>query len=133
MASNLALITIALRDLAVISEGETPSAEQGSHALAVLNPLMEALEVDGLSLGYFAQSDTTATCPIPAWAEKGIAAALAVDMAPTYGATVSAELAKKYDDGMATIKRAAINGALEGADMSHLPGGVWRWSIETDT
>ena len=93
---------------------------------------MEALEVDGISLGYFAQSSTTDACPIPAYAERGISAYLALELAPIYGATASTELAKKYDEGMATIKRTAINLRLEGADMSHLPGGTGRYDILTD-
>ncbi|MFM2115592.1 MAG: hypothetical protein RI908_1333, partial [Actinomycetota bacterium] len=42
MATNLEIITDALRELNVISEIDTPSAEQGAHALRKLNDLLEA-------------------------------------------------------------------------------------------
>lgn len=106
--TNSDIITAALRDLCVISEIQTPSAEQASHALAELNDLMAELEEDGLKMGWFEQTTTSDPFPVPAPFKSGIAASLAARLAPNYGATVSIELAAKLDNGMSVIKRALI-------------------------
>lgn len=123
MSTNLEVISDALRDLNVISEVDTPSAEQGAHALRKLNELMETWTENDIALGYFKQTSTTDDCPIPDWAQKGVKAALSVDLAPTYGATISAELAKKYDDGFGMIQRKCINEKMRPARMDHMPIG----------
>lgn len=130
MTANVVLIGDALRLLNVISESETPSAEQGSHALRRLNQLMEVWEEEDVKLGYFAQSDTTATCPIPAYAEKGVTGVLALDLAATYGAEPSAACVKFAEDGYQLILRKAVNAKLQGVDMTHLGSGA-RFNIET--
>lgn len=136
MSTNIQIITRSLLDLNVIAEGTTPTADQGAFCLAALNALMETWDEDEKRLGFFHQSATGDTCPIPPWAEKGVAAALALDVAAHYGATVSAELGKKYDDGMAVISRQVIRQQLAGGlDMTHMPAGDGRRSsnIETDS
>lgn len=132
MTTNVQIIGDALRDLNVISEAGSPSANQGSHALRKLNQLLEAWSEEDKDLGYFAQSSTTADIPIPAWAEKGVTAALAIDLAPTYGATVSAELQKKYADGYGLICRKLIAKKLVPADNDHLPLGEGRYGNQYD-
>ena len=135
MATNIEVISDALRDLNVIAEVQTASAEQGAHGLRKLNEMLEAWTEQDIELGYFKQSSTTDDCPIPEWALKGVKAALAIDIAPVYGATVSAELAKKFDDGFGLIQRKCMVERMRGADMDHLPrGSGWlRGSrIETD-
>lgn len=125
MSTNLQVITDALRGLNVIDETETPSAEQGVHCLRQMNQMLaQWKEVDGIDLGYFEQSSTAATCPIPAWAEMGVAGKLALRVASDYGAEVSMGTAAKADDGYSAILRVLINQKLEGADMSHLPQGT---------
>jgi hypothetical protein len=109
MSTNILIISDALLDLGVINESETPSAEQGSHALRVLNQMLEAWEEEGVRLGWSEQTDTSADAPLPPYALKGVTAALALDLAPSYGgaASISPALTKKYDDGMALIYRKA--------------------------
>lgn len=124
MTTNLEVISDALRDLNVISEIDTPSAEQGAHGLRKLNEMMEAWTENGIELGYFAQTSATDNCPIPAWAVKGVKTALALEVAPTYGATISPELAKKYDDGFGMIQRKCIVEGMKPASTSHLPQGT---------
>lgn len=119
--TNLQVITDALRDINVIAETETPSAEQGSHALRKLNQMMEQWLIDGINLQYFAQTSTADNIPVPEYAEKGVTAALSIELAPTYGATVSVELAAKYDSGWGTICRKALQPPQ--ASMAHLPRG----------
>lgn len=124
MTTNIVVIGDALREINVISEVETPSAEQGAHGLRKLNEMVESWTESDVELGYFAQSSTTDDCPIPAWAEKAVKAKLAIELAPTYGASISAELLIKADEGWSTILRKCINEKLTGADMTHLPYGT---------
>lgn len=132
MSTNTEIITDALRLLKVLAEGETPSAEQASDALRRMNQMLATWEVDGVVLGYFAQSDSTTTCPVPDWAEKGVMGMLAIELAPEYGAQISQEAAKVADDGYSLILRRVMTLAMKGADMSHLGAGVWRFNILTD-
>lgn len=124
--TNLQVITDALRSINVVDETETPSSEQGSHCLRQLNQMLTAWEVNGINLGYFAQSSTAATCPIPDWAEQGVSAKLALRVSSHFGAQVPIGVIAAADEGYSTILRTALNLKLEGADMSHLPLGTGR-------
>lgn len=133
--SNSDLIADSLRDIGVIAETETPSPEQGATALRQLNQMIEEWEESEIRLEYFAQTSLSETCPIPAYAEGGITAMLAVRLAPVYGATVSAELAKKADDGMTLITRKAMHEKLKPvrADRPLGEGHPLRTNILNDT
>jgi len=96
--------------------------------LRKLNQLMEASKELDIDLGWFSQTATTDTIPIPDWAELGVTAALAIVMAPQYGATVSAELATTGDAFIEMIKRKSISEKLTNADMSHLPVGTGNYN-----
>lgn len=132
MSSNTQIISDALSLLTVLAEGETASAEQAAHGLRKLNQMMATWEIDNIVLGYFQQSDVTADCPIPDWAEKGVYGMLAVDLAPDYNKQLSPEAAKVVDDGYSLILRRVISLGMKGADMTHLGSGNRRWNIETD-
>ena len=121
--TNLDLITDALRSLNVINEVQTPSAEQGAHCLREQNQMLAQWAEDGVALGYFAQSNTTDTCPIPEWAEKGVKNKLAIQVAPNYSAEVPIAVIANADEGYSTILRRVVNLQLEGVDMSHMPLG----------
>jgi len=137
MATNLEIISDALRELNVIAEIDTPSAEQGTHGLRKLNEMLEAWTENDIELGYFKQTSTSDDCPIPAWAERGVKAKLAIDLASTYGATVSLELATKANEGYQTILRRCISDKLEPANMNHMPIGQGHygagWDINSDS
>jgi hypothetical protein len=109
MSTNLQIINDALLDLGVINESETPSAEQGSHALRVLNQMLEAWEEEGVRLGWCEQTDTSDDAPLPPYAFRGVTAALALELAPSYGGAASASpaLMMKFESGMALINRKA--------------------------
>lgn len=133
MSTNAQIIGDALSLLKVIAEGETPSAEHSAHGLRKLNQMLATWEVDGIALGYHAQTDATATCPIPDWAEKGVYGSLAIEVAADYGAQLSAEAMKTADDGYTLILRRIISLGMQGSDMSHLGAGGGRYNINTDT
>ena len=136
MPTTLDIIEDALREINVISEVDSASAEQGSYALRKLNQMMalwEERDID--NLGWYAQPDTTGTIPIPDYAELAVTTALAVAIAPKYGATVSPELAAVASSAFSTVQRKSISEKLTNADMSHMPlgDGHYRYDIETDS
>lgn len=133
MSTNTQIITDAMRLFGALAEGETPSAEQSSDALRKLNQMMSTWEVDSIVLGYHAQTDATATCPIPDWAEEGVMGQLAIKLAPEYGKTLTPEAAKVATDGFELILRRCISLGMKGADMSHLGAGGGWYNIQTDT
>ena len=123
MSTNLQIITDALRSINVIDETETPSAEQGIACLRQLNQMMAEWEVGDVVLGYFAQTSTADTCPVPDWAEGGVSGMLALRIAPDYGAQISIPVAAKADAGYSKILRTVINLKLKGANLNNLPVG----------
>jgi len=137
MTTNLVIIDDALGDIGVIADDESASAEQGKFCLRRLNQMMEAHKEDDISLGWFAQTATTAQIPIPDWAELGVVGMLALAIAPRYGATASAEAIRNADEYGGKILRKSLSESLTGLDMSHLPRGAGnrygRHNILTDS
>lgn len=132
MATNAEVIGDALRELNVIAEGQSVSAEQGLHGLRKLNEMIEEWTEREIELGYFAQDDGTDTCPIPPWAEKAVKLSLAIEMAPKYGATVSAELAMNALKAFQVVQRKSIVEKMQPANMDHLPLGSGKLGGWTD-
>ena len=135
MTTNVTIIGDALREINVINEVQSPSSEQGSQALRKLNQMMELWKEDGVDIGWFRQSSTTDTAPIPEWAEMPVTMGLCVVLAPQYGRSISAETAAKVNASMNTMKRKLIKEQMDNADMSHMPSGSKNgaWDINTDT
>ena len=136
MPTNANVINRALREINVINEVQTATAEQGAQALEKLNSLMEAWKEDSLDVGYFRQNSTTDTCPIPDYAEGAVIHALALECAPQYGATISNETLAKVTYYMKILRRKIIVERQQNADMTHLPSGAGhfgsRYNITTD-
>ena len=126
MTTNITIINDALRDINVISEIETASAEQGSFCLRRLNQMMEVWKEQDIDIGWFAQTTTTDTIPIPDWAELGVTSALSIACAPNYGASISPELAVIADVAVSVIQRKSLAEKQENAEMSQLPQGAGR-------
>jgi hypothetical protein len=132
LATNLEVIGDSLRELGVISETETASAEQGTHGLRKLNDLLEAWTEDGIELGYFAQSLTADDCPVPNWALRAVKLCLAPEIATAYGAKVSPELGVKIDDAYTALLRKSQVENLPEANMDHMPRGSGSFGSTTD-
>lgn len=126
--TNLELINRALRELNVISEGENASPEQGSQCLAKLNGMMEVWRENGIDFGWYAQSATSGTAPVPQYAELAVHTGLAILCASQYGASVSPETEAIADRTYNVLLRQAINNELDNVDMSHLPEGSGHFS-----
>jgi len=137
VSTNLEIITDALRLLGVVSESETPSPEQGAHALRRLNRMIEQWTENDIELGYFAQSNTTDTCPIPLWAERGVISKLAQDLRAVYpSSSLEASVFDDSQNGFGTIARRSLLDKLKPSDMSHMPAGEGHYcglSILTDS
>lgn len=121
--TNADLIADALRELNVISEIQTPSAEQYAHALRKLNQMLAKWLEDGIEFGFYPQSSASDTCPIPDYAETGVTLALAIACASNYGATVSQELGATAASAYETILRTSINARLPVGRMLNRPCG----------
>lgn len=81
-------ITDVLRQLAIISEIETPSAEQGQDALTKLNDLMADLAEDGVDFGYNPKATTAEDLILPDGQKRGLKAMLGMSLADGYGLPV---------------------------------------------
>jgi hypothetical protein len=127
MSTNAQVIGDALKLLGVIHRGGSLPPEEGADALRALNQMLERWTEDGIELGYFAQSDTTATCPIPAWAEQGVTSKLAQRLSADYPSSqLPAWVMNDDENGYATILRKVIVENAPVADMSHMPSGTPR-------
>jgi len=123
LATNFEVISDALRLINVISEIDSPSAEQGTHGLRVLNDLMESWTVDGVELGWFTQTEATDDCPVTDGALLAVKTSLATTLATTYGATITAELGVMASNAYKTLVRNTVRDQSVPSDMSHMPLG----------
>lgn len=125
MTTNVTIIGDALRLLNVIAEGQSVSAEQGTPALRALNQMMAAWEEDGVEIGYFAQSSTTDTIPVPDWAEKGVTSKLAQRLQASYpGSQLEPWVHDNSQNGVGLIDRKCMVESLKPARMDTvLPSG----------
>lgn len=123
MSTNNEVMTAALRKLNVLAIGQTIGGEQGLTLLPILNDMLEEWTEREVELGYFAQSDATATCPIPAHSERAVKANLAVAAAPSFSAPIPPEVALEADETFRALQTKCIAEKMSGADMSHLPAG----------
>lgn len=121
----ITLISDSLLELGVINESETPSAEQGAHALRKLNQMLEEWEEAGIKLGWCEQTDITNTAPLPPYAERGVTLRLAMALAPSYGgaASVSESLVAETQEAYGRIQRKTALKNIVATDTSNMPRG----------
>jgi hypothetical protein len=123
--TNLEVIEVSLKLLGVIGQSETASDEQGAGALVALNQMLERwAAVDGIELGYFAQTSTADDCPIPAWAEQGVQSKLAQRLTADYPSnSAPAWVANDEENGYSSILRKSTHENMKPQDMRHMPSG----------
>jgi hypothetical protein len=134
----LQLIEDALREVNVISEVGSASAEQGKYALRKLNQMMALWrETKDIDIGYFSQTDTSSTLPIPEWTELAVTLGLAIAIASKYGATASTELVATANAAISGVQTRVMVDKKTGVDLSYLPVGSGHYgrgnSILTDS
>lgn len=129
----LEIVTDALRNIGVISETETPSAEQGADGVRKLNELMASLAEDGIDLGWPQIADTSVSVSIPLGEVRTIKALLAINMAPIYGAVVTEPVAAVAGAGYTRMLRNAMLLAQRPASLwtvSHGEGSESTYDIQ---
>ena len=132
MSTNLELINRALRELNVIAENHNASAEQGSQCLTKLNNMLELWKEMGIDFGWYEQTSTAGTAPVPDYAELAVVNNLAIVCASQYGATASAELVAVADRAYSALLSKSIREQLDNADMSHMPSGSGHYGSRYD-
>jgi hypothetical protein len=129
----LEIVTDALRNIGVISEIETPSAEQGADGVRKLNELMASLAEDGIDLGWVPIDDTGDTVVFPAGEVRSIKALLSANLAPIYGAEIPSPVAAVAGSGYSRMLRNALILSQNAASLStihHGSGSVSNYDIE---
>ena len=117
--TNLQVLTHAYQKAGIISEGGTPSAEQGQVALRLLNQMMAEWEIDGLEFpSWFPQTANSDTCPIPEFAELAVSNKLAVLLCTEYGVAASAELGVMARMSYDAVLRKRANQRLRPVDLN---------------
>ena len=127
------IVRDALQLLNVITEIDTPSAEQGVHGLRVLNDMMAFWLDRGLDVEYVPSDDLTADVDVDRAALRAMKYGLAVELGQHYRGTLTPDVAAVADQSWDVLKRSRL--VIEPLDMSHLTRGSGygeRYNIETD-
>lgn len=126
----LDIITDALKDIGVVGQTATPSAEQGSHAVGKLNDLMASMLEDGIDLGWVEIDSTTDTVVIPVGHVSTIKALLSVALSSVYGAEVPPAVAGKASNGYSRLLGQAFSLEISRSQSDTLPAGNMQRSGE---
>jgi len=132
MSTNLDLINRALREINVIAENQNASSEQGSQCLVKLNNMLEMWKEVGIDFGWFTQSSTSGTAPVPDYAELAVVNNLAIISAPQYGTTANAVTVAVADRTYRMLLSKFQREQLDNTDMSHLPAGSGKFGSGYD-
>lgn len=127
MATNLEIITFAYQKIGVIDENSSPSYEQGQTALTVLNDYLLNEAADGMRLGWFKQTLTSATAPLRDQDVHGVKLLLARQLATHYGITIQNPI---LIDDINTAKTQLVKRSLQYSEsdfseLSRPQGGPW--------
>ncbi len=121
MATNLDVITDALRKANIINVRQTPSGTQGANGLTLLNDMMSDWQEDGIELGFFPQTSLSATIPVEDKHLRGIKANLARAEAADHGIELSSEAVRIAELTHARLAKSTTEEFS--TDFSHMPGG----------
>ena len=119
----LEFVTDALRSIGVLSEIDTPSAEQGQDGVRKFNELMTSLAEDGVDLGWAPIEDTASTVVMPLGHVSGIKAMLGKACAPLYGAEVPGVVAQMADQCYSRLINQSLALQIERTQSDTLPMG----------
>lgn len=134
MPTNTAFLTDALQEIGIVADGATAESGDLQTALDVMNRMMAEWAISDKNIGYFPQDTLADSVPVPIWAEKGVNANLAVELASVFRVPVTQELLSKAIGGEMVIVRYCINNKLEGANMDNMAigAGYDRYNIQSD-
>lgn len=119
----LDLVTDSLRQIGIIGESETPSADQGQDAVTRLNDLMLSMEEDDIQLGWNPKSTSADTVSLPLGEVATIKALLAITLAGEYGAVVPPTTAAFASDGYKRLLRKGIQNVMKQTRLYVMPRG----------
>lgn len=125
-ATNLELVTYAFLKINIISESQSPSAEQGVTGLNVLNDTLANAAADGVHLGWFPQTNLASVSPLQNQDVGPVKLVLAAALAAHYGIALSPELTAQIGAATTRLEKKALK--YSEADMSELPraqGPYW--------
>jgi hypothetical protein len=111
------IIADALLAINVIRDGETPSAAMQAQGIRRLNQMMSLWEGEGKNLGYIPVGTVTDVLTVPDAAILGIVNNLAIHMAPSFGATVPAEIVALATMGLSTIDKITAKEVIMDMDL----------------
>lgn len=126
-------VTDVLRQLAIISEIATPSAEQGQDAVTKLNDLMASLAEDGIDFGYNPKATTAETLTLPDGHKAALKAMLGVSLCEGYGLPVPPVMGAMADAGYKRLLRQSAQATMR-KGVSDAPYGErqrYRYNILT--
>jgi hypothetical protein len=130
----LDFITDAYFIAGIISEVESPSAQQGQKAVARLNDLMASLAEDGIDLGYNPKASVADTLDLPLGAIEGLKALLAVKLCSANGVPIPGSALEDADRCRDRLLGQAVSMQIERAQSATLPCGEnqrYGWDIIT--
>lgn len=127
MATNLEIISFAYQKLGVIDENSSPSFEQGQTALTVLNDYLLNEAADGMRLGWFTQTQTSATAPLRPEDVHGVKMLLCNQLAVHYGITIqNPSLMMEIQTAKTQlVKRSLRYSEVDFSELSRPQGGPW--------
>jgi hypothetical protein len=107
----------------IISEVESPSAQQGSRAVTRLNDIMASLAEDGIDLGYNPKSSVSDTLDLPLGHVEGLKALLAVKLCSANGVPIPGSALEDAERCYNRLLGQAVSMQIERAQSNTLPCG----------
>jgi hypothetical protein len=124
-------VTDVLRQLAIISEIETPSAEQGQDAVTKLNEMFGDLAGDEIDLGFNPKATTAEDIALPEEDKAGAKAYLGVRLAEGYGLPIPPVMGAMAEAWYKRKLRQSLHASMR-VKRSDVPRGEnnpYRWDI----
>jgi hypothetical protein len=119
----LDLVTDALRQITVIGQTATPSAEQGQDAVKKLNDLMFSLAEDEIDFGYNPKATTAESIELPLGHVATIQALLGARLCDGYGIPTPPNVAAIASAGYERLLRQAIYANAQQTRTDNAPRG----------
>lgn len=111
----------ALRSGGIISENETPSAEQGADMLRILNKMLDTYRDKGVDFGIGPQSSTTDELVLAEGTAEAFTMLLAVRACNAFQVTIPDWVSVDAKAGDARLLRKAVYNDMHVQDMDHTP------------
>lgn len=105
MATALNIVKPALQLILVQASEADLEADEYADTIDALNYMMEALEAEGIHLGWTTVSSVGDTVTVPPGAIRGIYYNLAIEVAPQFDAEIPPTLYKIAQDGMSILRK----------------------------